>query len=631
MFFKLSAPNVSFREYMYEGNLITMPLVLLIACVVKLLRIPLPGSTDIPPVDSLHNFRIAAEKINPEILKEITPMDSKLVELGFTRIDWIGINDLQNNTRYGGAAYRSPDGDSVAWIRYRLWPNLERRNKFTRLALYSLGPSGEIILTTAASRDLLDPPDWNAEYHPKVDAKELLDYHQDHVRRALGSARPMTAGDAESAFDLLEHTHEEFVAYQLDRGVFVPPNTSPATGSTASTSTATTSTTARPEAASANAIGLIDRPGAPDVDSEASSEPLEELPVSEDIAQPAPEAELDELEPVIEAVRKQETKQSGWLTKLVILAVSIAFFIFLGAWQWDLELVLLLVPILFVHELGHYVAMKAFGYKNIHMFFIPLLGAAVSGRNYRVSGWKKSIVSLAGPLPSIALGLALGGIGFWLDSELLVKASLITLILNVLNLAPFLPLDGGQVAHVTLFSRSNVVDLLFRIGTIIVLLFVAYLLDAKFLFAIGIAMVIGLPTVWRTMKATESVRNLDLPEPTNDAMPVEAIHAVVDEIQRSNLPTQGTSTLAKLTLSVYENVIIRPPSWPATLGIWALYFGGLFLGVMGMLSIVFASIGDGMFDFMPEFDSHYERVDTDDGEFRLGPPTRRRRTPNRTC
>lgn len=631
MFFKLSAPHVSFREYMYEGNLITMPLVLMIAVIVKLFRIPIPGSTDIPPVASLRGFRVPEQKIDAEILASLTDLDQQLHELGFTRIDWIGIKDLQHTTRYGGAAYRSAEGDTVAWIRYRLWPNLERRNKFARLALYSLSPQGEIIMTTAATRDLLDPPDWQVEYHPKVTATKLRDLHQEHVRRVLGSVRPMMANDLESAFDLLEHTHEEFVEFQADRGVFVRqsplPQPSAVTALPQNTDVESVPETIPPEAVlSDNAAGLIDRPSAghehfgEDVpDHEVQVVSVEDFS-DEAIAteHQSRTAEIDETLPIVEAVRKQETKQSGWLSKLMILGVSIALFVLLGAWQWELELVLVLVPILFVHELGHYVAMKAFGYKNIHMFFIPLLGAAVSGRNYRVSGWKKTLVSLAGPLPSIGLGLALGGIGFWLDNEWCIKGSLITLILNVLNLAPFLPLDGGQVAHVTLFSRSNIIDLLFRIGTIGVLMVVAWLLQAKFLFGLGIAMIIGIPTVWRTMKATEAVRRLNLPEPTNDQMPVEAIRAVVDEIQRAKLPTQGTATLAKLTLSVYENVIMRPPSWPATLGIWALYFGGLFSGVIGMGVIAWASTRNGLLDFIPEVESKYERVEIDEGDFRLG-------------
>ncbi len=57
------------------------------------------------------------------------------------------------------------------------------------------------------------------------------------------------------------------------------------------------------------------------------------------------------------------------------------------------------------------------------MFYVPFLSAAVTGRHYQVSGWKKSLVSLAGPLPNIVLGLVLGAIGYFYDSLLLSEAA----------------------------------------------------------------------------------------------------------------------------------------------------------------------------------------------------------------
>jgi len=38
--------------------------------------------------------------------------------------------------------------------------------------------------------------------------------------------------------------------------------------------------------------------------------------------------------------------------------------------------VVLVLLVLFVHEAGHFLGMKAFGHKNVQMFFIPLMGAA---------------------------------------------------------------------------------------------------------------------------------------------------------------------------------------------------------------------------------------------------------------
>jgi len=104
------------------------------------------------------------------------------------------------------------------------------------------------------------------------------------------------------------------------------------------------------------------------------------------------------------------------------------------------------------HELGHFFAMKFFRYKDLGIFFIPLLGAYVSGSKREVSQKESAIILLAGPLPGIILGiilyllyennpqLTIGSISFF-------TASLSLIILNLINLLPVYPLDGGQLLN----------------------------------------------------------------------------------------------------------------------------------------------------------------------------------------
>ena len=106
-----------------------------------------------------------------------------------------------------------------------------------------------------------------------------------------------------------------------------------------------------------------------------------------------------------------------------------------------------------VHELGHAVANRQFGWHSeIVLYFFG--GYATSTRH---TTWKDITVSAAGPLA----GFMLYGSLWWLDlylkrhfyygNELLfvaVKFSLfINLAWNAFNLIPVLPLDGGQIAR----------------------------------------------------------------------------------------------------------------------------------------------------------------------------------------
>ena len=70
-----------------------------------------------------------------------------------------------------------------------------------------------------------------------------------------------------------------------------------------------------------------------------------------------------------------------------LTAFSIVLFAgtFLLVFSDQLTFLLLLIVVLFVHEFGHYLAMKSFGYENVRMLFIPLMGAFVQGSKEKYS------------------------------------------------------------------------------------------------------------------------------------------------------------------------------------------------------------------------------------------------------
>jgi hypothetical protein len=66
--------------------------------------------------------------------------------------------------------------------------------------------------------------------------------------------------------------------------------------------------------------------------------------------------------------------------------------------------VVTLVAVIALHEAGHALGMRMFGFSNVRMFFIPFFGAAVTGSARSAATWKEAIVTLMGPLPGIVLG-----------------------------------------------------------------------------------------------------------------------------------------------------------------------------------------------------------------------------------
>ena len=149
----------------------------------------------------------------------------------------------------------------------------------------------------------------------------------------------------------------------------------------------------------------------------------------------------------------EETRQGSQLPRFIISVIlfAVVFYFYAGT-QW--QVIAWLIVIIFIHEMGHYLAMKLFKYKDLTIFFIPLLGAVAGGSKEKISQREKSIVLLAGPVPGILIGLGI----FFLASEqnnfFLLRLSYAFVLLNVLNLLPIYPLDGGQLLK-TLFLQSR--------------------------------------------------------------------------------------------------------------------------------------------------------------------------------
>ena len=148
------------------------------------------------------------------------------------------------------------------------------------------------------------------------------------------------------------------------------------------------------------------------------------------------------------------------------------------AWYWvsgaSAWLASLFLIIAFVHETGHMLAARGFSVKCSLPVFLPLIGAFVlldADALKRVSAHRKALILLAGPIPGILVGLAilLGGIGE--RFHLLWVYGMLSLIINIGNLLPIPPLDGGQICLA--YLKPGVLRRIFRdVGLVLVMLVV---------------------------------------------------------------------------------------------------------------------------------------------------------------
>ncbi|MFM7672007.1 MAG: site-2 protease family protein [Bacteroidota bacterium] len=161
-------------------------------------------------------------------------------------------------------------------------------------------------------------------------------------------------------------------------------------------------------------------------------------------------------------------------------ALSLILYLLAGYWLLgNLQSLLLITFVLLLHEAGHFIAMRRVGYRDLGVFFLPLLGAYVSGTKRVITQKESAVVLLAGPLPGILLGCLLyvllkfehlSYIGpFGVN---LMTGVYFLIVLNGINLLPVYPLDGGQLLNRVFLDEDGLISKLFVIASAV---FMSYL------------------------------------------------------------------------------------------------------------------------------------------------------------
>jgi len=134
------------------------------------------------------------------------------------------------------------------------------------------------------------------------------------------------------------------------------------------------------------------------------------------------------------------------LPKLKLFTTAGTMFVSIAAyaWIWGLPFAVGFVVLLFVHEMGHVIALRREGIKASAPMFIPFLGALISARSLGDNATAEARVGLAGPILG-SIGAAACIVVWHATGNDLWRALAFTgFFLNLFNLVPLVPLDGGR-------------------------------------------------------------------------------------------------------------------------------------------------------------------------------------------
>ena len=206
------------------------------------------------------------------------------------------------------------------------------------------------------------------------------------------------------------------------------------------------------------------------------------------------------------------------LRRIVVLLGTIALFIFLFGREEPLQTALIVIILAALHEAGHWLPMRLFGYRGTSPVFIPFTGATERARKLHAPAWQQLLVLLGGPLPGLIAGLAMLAYGYFSpDTPVwLLDAAGIAVALNALHLLPVLPMDGGKVIDLLVFRDLPLLRPFFTVTASISAFAAAIVLKSRVLRYIAMAMVGGVIWDVRTIQVVRGARKLPWAGEVND-------------------------------------------------------------------------------------------------------------------
>jgi Zn-dependent protease len=165
---------------------------------------------------------------------------------------------------------------------------------------------------------------------------------------------------------------------------------------------------------------------------------------------------------------------------------SVGAYALIFGWWYAVGFVLLIL----VHEMGHYFAARRIGLNAGLPTFIPFLGAWIELKDQPMSVEQEAYVAFAGPfIGTVGATIVLWAAGQY-DSKLLLALAYAGFFINLFNLIPLTPFDGGRIVAI-LSPRIWLLGVPILAG-------VFFLIPSPMLLII---LVLLAPTIWHSLKS----------------------------------------------------------------------------------------------------------------------------------
>jgi tetratricopeptide (TPR) repeat protein/Zn-dependent protease len=295
---------------------------------------------------------------------------------------------------------------------------------------------------------------------------------------------------------------------------------------------------------------------------------------------------------------QQQRRSGSRRSKTLWLLGSLALFIATYAVIFSPQRLVIFVAVLLLHEGGHVLAMKLFGYRDAAILFIPFLGALATARKDNASLTEKVWISLAGPLPGLCLGIGLAIFTSLRHSDptLMIErlhqfhwmqeTTYMLIFLNLFNLLPVYPLDGGQVTDLLLFSRNPYVGVVFKAIGVGLLGLLG--LQKPLLLSFAVIIALTIPTTFRLAKLNVKLRKDLRSIPATDKAGL--IQFIFSQLQQPPYNTLSFNQKYGLAVGLLDSHQEQSAPLRTRLGLVVIYLASLLVSVLGMVVALFPNL-----------------------------------------
>ena len=137
-------------------------------------------------------------------------------------------------------------------------------------------------------------------------------------------------------------------------------------------------------------------------------------------------------------------KLGKFLTTGGTMLISVFAYAFIFGWAYAAGF----VGLIFVHEMGHYIAAKKCGMNVGAPTFIPFMGAWIELKDQPMNAETEAFIGIAGPMLGSLAAFILYMLSKSTGSQMLLALAYSGFFLNLFNLIPLSPLDGGRIVAI---------------------------------------------------------------------------------------------------------------------------------------------------------------------------------------